>query len=103
MKALTEALTSLAPYVELEEAIKQNQTPALATGVIDVQLPHLMAVLGQRLLSPETGLMLSTIILSSGVLYEMVGPACAKASLFLSHTIEKEDAHPVQQEGAAHN
>ena len=62
-----------------------------------------LAVLGQRLLSPETGLMLSTIILSSGVLYEMVGPACAKASLFLSHTIEKEDAHPVQQEGAAHN
>ena len=47
--------------------------------------------------------MLSTIILSSGVLYEMVGPACAKASLFLSHSIEKEDAHPVQQEGAAHN
>ena len=62
-----------------------------------------LAVLGQRLLSPETGLMLSTIILSSGVLYEMVGPACAKASLFLSHTIEKENAHPVQQEGAAHN
>ena len=62
-----------------------------------------LAVLGQRLLSPETGLMLSTIILSSSVLYEMVGPACAKASLFLSHTIEKEDAHPVQQEGAAHN
>ncbi|MCD4835353.1 cation:proton antiporter [Phocea massiliensis] len=62
-----------------------------------------LAVLGQRLLSPETGLMLSTIILSSGVLYEMVGPACAKASLFLSHSIEKEDAHPVQQEGAAHN
>ena len=52
MKALTEALTSLAPYVELEEAIKQNQTPALATGVIDVQLPHLMAVLGQRLSLP---------------------------------------------------
>ena len=62
-----------------------------------------LAVLGQRLLSPETGLMLSTIILSSGVLYEMGGPACAKASLFLSHSIEKEDAHPVQQEGAAHN
>lgn len=64
-----------------------------------------LAVLGQRLLSPETGLLLSTIILSSGVLYEMVGPACAKASLFLSHTIEKEDAnHPAHEpEAAAHN
>ena len=62
-----------------------------------------LAALGQRMLSPESGLLLSTIILSSGVLYEMVGPACAKASLFLSHTVEKEpacsgeSAVPVQQ------
>lgn len=49
-----------------------------------------LAVLGQRILPAELGVMLSTIILSSGVLYEMVGPACAKASLFLSHTIQKE-------------
>ena len=34
-------------------------------------------------------MLLSTIILSSGVLYEMVGPACAKLSLFLSHTIQR--------------
>lgn len=46
-----------------------------------------LAALGQRLLPSSLGAMLSTIILSSGVLYEMVGPACAKAALFLSHSI----------------
>ena len=39
--------------------------------------------------------MLSTIILSSAVLYEMIGPACAKASLLLSGVItETEDNEP---------
>lgn len=46
-----------------------------------------LAVLGQRMLPPDMGTMLSTIILSSGVMYEMVGPACAKLSLHLSHSI----------------
>lgn len=49
-----------------------------------------LAMLGERLLPPEMGSMLSVIILSSAVLYEMVGPACAKASLFLSHTLSRE-------------
>lgn len=49
-----------------------------------------LAALGQRLLPTRSGDLLSVIILSSAVLYEMVGPACAKASLFLSHTLEKE-------------
>ena len=48
-----------------------------------------LAALGQRLLPESLGSLLSTIILSSAVLYEMVGPACAKASLRLSHTIAK--------------
>ena len=43
-----------------------------------------LAMLGQRMLPGETGILLSTIILSSGVLYEMVGPASAKLSLSLS-------------------
>ena len=51
-----------------------------------------LAVLGQRLLPDETGALLATIILSSGVLYEMVGPACAKASLFLSGTLRRPRA-----------
>lgn len=46
-----------------------------------------LAFLGQRLLPPETGNLLLTIILSSSVLYELVGPASAKASLILSGSI----------------
>ena len=47
-----------------------------------------LSVLGQRLLPTDLGNLLSTIILASSVLYEFVGPTCAKASLFLSHSIE---------------
>lgn len=46
-----------------------------------------LAVLGQRILPAESGALLSTIILSSGVLYEMIGPACAKAAIFLSGSV----------------
>lgn len=49
-----------------------------------------LAFLGERLLPPEIGSVLLTVILSSSVLYEMVGPACAKMSFFLSGTIKKE-------------
>ncbi len=50
-----------------------------------------LAALGQRLLPPELGTILSTIILSSAVLYEMIGPASAKASLFLAGVIERQE------------
>ncbi len=46
-----------------------------------------LAFLGQRMLPPETGNMMLTIILSSSVLYEMVGPVSAKAALVLSGSI----------------
>lgn len=46
-----------------------------------------LAFLGQRLLPPETGNLMLTVILSSSVLYEMVGPISAKAALFLSGSI----------------
>ncbi len=49
-----------------------------------------LAFLGQRLLAPEIGDLLLTIILASSVLYELVGPACAKASFFLSGAIKRE-------------
>ena len=45
-----------------------------------------LAALGARLLGGETGANLQTIILSSSILYELVGPACAKLSLYLSHS-----------------
>ena len=61
-----------------------------------------LAVLGQRMLPTESGLMLSTIILSSGLLYEMVGPACSKAAIKLSGSIPaKGKAAGKQAEKAA--
>lgn len=50
-----------------------------------------LSVLGARMLPTDMGTMLSTIILSSSVLYEFVGPACAKLSLFLSGSIKKKE------------
>ena len=49
-----------------------------------------LAILAQRLLPSTEGTMLSLIILSSAVLYEMIGPACAKLSLKLSGSIAIE-------------
>lgn len=46
-----------------------------------------LAFLGERLLPEKTGKLLLTIILSSSVLYEMVGPLCAKIALFMSGSI----------------
>lgn len=43
-----------------------------------------LAVLGARTLGGEQGNALETIILASSVLYELIGPACAKLSLYLS-------------------
>lgn len=61
-----------------------------------------LAALGQRILPPEMGTMLSTIILSSAVLYEMVGPISAKTALHLAHVIDvnpeserREQAQPL--------
>ena len=51
-----------------------------------------LAALGARILPVESGTMLNTIILASSVLYEMVGPACAKLSLYLTHSYEREAA-----------
>ena len=45
-----------------------------------------LAALGARTLGGETGSALETIILASSVLYELIGPACAKLSLYLSHS-----------------
>ena len=43
-----------------------------------------LAALGARTLGGEAGNALQTIILASSVLYELIGPACAKLSLYLS-------------------
>lgn len=43
-----------------------------------------LAALGARALGGENGQALETIILASSVLYELIGPACAKVALYLS-------------------
>ncbi len=48
-----------------------------------------LAHLGRRILPPEYGNLLMTIILASSVLYELIGPACAKLALFRSGVIQK--------------
>ena len=56
-----------------------------------------LAALGARELGGEMGHALETIILSSSVLYELIGPGSAKLSLYLSgsYSNELETAAPV--------
>ena len=49
-----------------------------------------LAALGARTLGGPSGNALETIILSSSVLYELIGPACGKLSLYLSGSYGKE-------------
>lgn len=49
-----------------------------------------LAFLGKRILHDSMGNMLLTIILSSSVLYELIGPACAKIALIYSGSIKKD-------------
>ena len=51
-----------------------------------------LAALAERMLSPELGSLLSVIILSSAVLYELVGPASARLALRLAGAIPEEKA-----------
>lgn len=51
------------------------------------------------MLGGEVGVALETIILASSVLYELIGPACAKLSLYLSKSYSEklEDLVPAKQ------
>ena len=49
-----------------------------------------LAALGARTLGGEAGGALETIILASSVLYELIGPACAKLSLYLSKSYSND-------------
>lgn len=57
-----------------------------------------LAALGARALGGETGNNLQTIILTSSILYEIIGPACAKLSLYLSGSFSDkiEEIAPVK-------
>ena len=56
-----------------------------------------LAALGARTLGGEMGESLETIILASSVLYELIGPACAKLALYLSksYSNDLDDLVPV--------
>lgn len=58
-----------------------------------------LAALGARTLGGETGIALETVILASSVLYELIGPACAKLSLYLSgsYSTKLEDIVPAEE------
>lgn len=63
-----------------------------------------LAALGARTLGGEAGQALETIILASGVLYELIGPACAKLSLYLSKSYSTKledliDVNMVKEDG----
>lgn len=58
-----------------------------------------LAALGARTLGGDMGVALQTIILASSVLYEIIGPACAKLSLYLSksYSTKLEDIVPAEE------
>lgn len=58
-----------------------------------------LAAVGARELGGEAGNALETVILASSVLYELIGPACAKLSLYLSksYSTKLEDLAPVPE------
>lgn len=61
-----------------------------------------LAHLGRRILPEKYGALLMTIILASSVLYELIGPGCAKLALFRSGVIQKkEEKPPVEAESKA--
>ena len=49
-----------------------------------------LAALGARAIGGEAGAALQTIILSSSILYELVGPPCAKLSLYFSRSYSEK-------------
>lgn len=62
-----------------------------------------LAFLGARLLPESKGNLLLTIILSSSVLYEMVGPVCAKLALILSGCITTEKMREAETQALLEN
>jgi len=56
-----------------------------------------LAFLGKRILSASMGNMLLTIILSSSVLYELIGPVCAKIALVRSGAIKMDKTAPEKE------
>ena len=60
-----------------------------------------LAATGARALGGEIGLALETVILASAILYEIVGPACAKLSLYYSGAYSNKLEDLVPEEALA--
>lgn len=60
-----------------------------------------LATIGARTLGGELGNALLTVVLASGIMYELVGPVCAKLSLYLSgsYSNKLEDIVTVEEQG----
>ncbi len=58
-----------------------------------------LAALGARILGGSTGAALNTVIMTSSILYELIGPACAKSALYLSgsYSDKLEEVAPVEE------
>ncbi len=56
-----------------------------------------LAFLAQRILPEETGSLLMTIVLASAVIYELIGPVCARFALFHSGCIKTTASETEQQ------
>jgi Kef-type K+ transport system membrane component KefB len=50
-----------------------------------------LAYLAERILPPDIGSLLTTVILATSVLYELIGPASAKMALIRAGAIRRED------------
>ena len=53
-----------------------------------------LVVMAARTIGGEQGIMLQTVILSSSILYELIGPGCAKLALYLSGSFGGEQTEP---------
>jgi len=62
-----------------------------------------LAAMGARTIGGEVGAALETIILASSVLYELIGPACAKLSLFLSKSYDPNNKNIIVTEQPQEN
>ena len=56
-----------------------------------------LAALGERMLPPEMGSLLNTIVLSSAVLYEIAGPGLAKLALHLAGALKPAEKEAWQR------
>jgi Kef-type K+ transport system membrane component KefB len=56
-----------------------------------------LAALGERALGGEAGEKLVTVVLTASLLYELIGPACARMALYRSGACGEDEAEPMKE------